>query len=324
MVTAAWDSSNLVAIYSGGVQCVTCCAGDPCTHCTGSTPEKIYVQITGAVDSIEGTCSCMDAEPDNWSAKFEGMAADDVLNNVIVECTQTATDACKWVAWVPLDAATLKAYGICTPPASDCTGGYTTRKICWLFYEVTRTATQTVVRIYLHGEEDPGDYNPAYPILSCSTEWYFAVTEGITCAGSDCICCEKEGGGAAGYWDLTNATIRTWSERCDTMHVSTVVAVANPSDCTGDEERAVVTVTIHDSDDNPLDNAHVEIALTGAVTDVVYVDTDVNGIATYTSACLCVAGTINVEITNLTKGGYVWDSADDEDSLTDSIVMDCV
>ncbi len=324
MVTAAWDTSNLVAFYSGGVQCETCCnIGDPCTHCDVDTPKTIFVQITGAVDFLEGLCLCVDYPVGSAPSKFEGMAADDVLNDLIVECTQTEFDDCIWTASVALDAATLKTYtgASCPLGPPNCGTLGETRKMCWLFYEVTRNAADIQVKISILGEDTPGS-----ELTNCEENWYdSAVRETVTCDGDHCICCEKEGGlVVARYWDLTGATIRTWSTLCDTMHVNDVSSQAIVSDCGGDEEKSEVTVIIHDSDDAVLANAHVEITLTGAVSDVVYADTNGSGVATYTSDCLCINGTINVEVTNITKGGYVWDSDDDEDSLTDSIVMDCV
>lgn len=320
MVTAAYDVSNLVALYKDGLQCTTCClVGDPCEHCDVDTPATVFVQITGAVDYLDGLCLCLDFGGGSSSAKFEGLAADDVLNNVIVECTQQ--DSCLWVGTIDLDSATLKEYGIagCPGGAPDCTGGFSTREICSLRIEVTRNAANTDVKIIILGQDTPGSGN-------CAEVWHsLAVWEVITCDGDHCICCEKEGGFVSGrFWDLTDATIRTWSILCDTMHVNNVAASANAAGCGGDEEKIQVDVTIHDSDDAVLENANVEITLTGAVDDVVYAETDAFGVATYLSDCLCINGTINVEVTNITKGAYIWDSDDDEDSLTDSIVMDCV
>lgn len=327
MVLAGYDTSNLVALYSGGVQCETCCEiGVPCTHCDVPTPLIVFVQIDGLVDFLEGLCLCIDYTPGVEPSKFEGIAADDVINNVIVECTQTGFDSCIWIGSITLDSATLKKYSdagaSCPLGPADCTGALLqTRKMCTLQFQVTRNAADIEVKVTVLGEDDPGDF-PG----SCGEEWHSqAVRETITCDGDACVCCEKEGLAAvARFWDGTNATVRTWSALCSTMHVNDVSAQAIVSDCGGDEERAEVAVTIHDSDDAVLENAHVEITLTGAVSDVVYADTNGSGVATYTSDCLCVNGTINVEVTNITKGGYLWDSDDDEESLTDSILMDCV
>ncbi len=327
MTSVAWDTSNLAVYFKDGAVCTSCCnAGDPCTHCDVTTPKTIFVQITGATDVFNGICGCIDfgGGIGSRSAKFEGMAADDVLNNNIVTCIQDDINPCIFRALVSLDAATLKRYSpACTPV--DCTGAVVdTRKMCWLQYEITRLATQTQVHIFLLGEEDPGDYDPENPIISCAIAWLSIVNVFIPCDGPDCLCCEMEPAGGSVFWDITNATVRTWSVLCPTMHVNNVVASANAAGCGGDEEKVQVDVTVHDSDDVVLENAHVEITLTGEVENVVYADTDAFGVATYLSDCLCINGTINVEVTNVTKGGYLWDSDDDEDSLTDSVDMDCV
>lgn len=317
MVLAAYDTSNLVALEKDGVQCETCCViGEPCEHCDVATPKTIYVQVTGAVDLLEGACTTVFITGQgDVPAKYEGMAADDVLNNKIIELTQSIL-ACTWTEGVALSEATLKTYG----EAEDCSGAvHETRGLCLFAYAVERKAATTALRIGIYGDEDAGwaCEHPAQIL------WAWAISVDMPCAGSACLCCELEGVGDR-YYDMSNATIRIWSDLCPTMHINSVVAEANPSDCGGDEERAIVTVRAHDANDDPIENAHIEITLTGEVSDVVYVDTDGDGIAVYTSDCLCVAGTINVEVTNLTKGGYVWNSDDDEDGLTDSIVMDCV
>ncbi len=321
MVLAGYDTSNLVALYNDGVQCETCCEiGVPCTHCDVTTPLTVFVQIDGATDIFEGLCVCLDYAGGSKPSKFEGLAADDVLNNVIVECTQVS--ACRWVGSIILTGATLKTYGGASCPLGppDCTGGLLEiREICSLRFEVERHAANTEVLVLVLGQDTPGSGN-------CGETWHsFGVFEFITCDGDQCVCCEKEGGLASGrFWDLTGATIRTWSALCATMHVNDVSASANAAGCAGDEEKIQVEVTIHDSADNPIDNVNVEITLTGAVSDIVHADTNGAGVATYLSDCLCINGTINVEVTNVTKGGFLWDPADDEDSLTDSILMDCV
>ncbi len=318
----ARNSSTLKLISKNGKLCTKCCnVGIPCTHCDVPTPLTVFVQIGGLVDFLEGLCLCIDYVTGSAPSKFEGIAADDVINNVIVECTQVS--ACRWVGFIILDAATLKKYSGASCPLGppDCTGSVLqTRKMCSLQFEVQRNAADTEVKVLILGEDDPGDFPPA-----CGEVWHSqAVRENITCDGGECICCEKEGLAAvARYWDGTNATIRTWSLFCQTMHVNAVTASANAGGCGGDEEKIQVDVTIHDSDDNLLDNANVEITITGGVEDIVNVNTDAIGEAQYLSDCLCIDDTINIEVTNVTKGGFLWDPDDDEDSLTDSIIMDC-
>jgi len=60
MVTAAWDTSNLVALYKDGLQCTSCCGvtppypTEPDLCCpgfgTGLTPSQYTVKIEGVVD----------------------------------------------------------------------------------------------------------------------------------------------------------------------------------------------------------------------------------------------------------------------------------
>lgn len=322
MVQAGYDTSNLVALYNNGVQCTSCCnAGIPCQNCDVVTPKTVILQITGATDRLEGVCVCTQfgGGLGTRSSKFEGISADDVLNDVLVECTQSISNPCVWSGTILLSSAILKGYiPGCIP--LDCTGSSTIYNMCTIAVILTRNATTTRVRMVLLGDEDPGRdcADPA------QIAWFVLMNESIDCDGSSCMCCEKEGGANGPYWDMGNATIRMWSVFCPTMHVFDVTALGNAAGCGGDEEKIQVDITIHDSDENLLDNAHVEITLTGGIEDVVYVDTDVSGKAQYLSDCLCIDDTIHIEVTNVTKGGFLWDPNDDEDSLTDSILMDCV
>jgi len=193
--------------------------------------------------------------------------------------------------------------------------------MCYVIYFVQRSAGSVRVQLQIAGEETPGS-DEDWSKVNCVTSFADGVDETIAAAGSECLCVEQEGG-AEMYWDMANGTIRVWSALCPTMHINDVSAFANAGGCGGDEEKIQVDITVHDSDDVAIDNARIEITLTGAVEDVVFADTDAFGDATYLSDCLCVNGTINVEVTNLTKGGYIWNSDDDEDALTDSILMDC-
>lgn len=327
MVTAAWDTSNLVALYKDGKQCTSCCnIGVPCEHCDVVTPKKVFVEISGASDVIDGLCKCIVFGGNGTTSKFEGVAADDVINHVVFELTQSVSE-CRWSNVFALDSATLKTYirENCIPPPDpgDCTGDFIeSRKMCWLGVRVTRNASTIDIRFQILGEEDPGQFNPEIP-ATCLTAWA-EQTEFVTCDGDACICCIEDGGSLGLMYDFRNAIINTWSVFCPTMHVNDVSASAKTADCGGDEEKIQVEVTIHDEDDAVLENARVKITLTGGIEDIVYVTTDVTGVATYLSDCLCIDDTVNVEITRLTRGGYIWDPDDDEDSLTDSITMDCV
>lgn len=320
---AGKNPSTLNALRSSsGKMCSSCCgvAGVPCAHCDITTPETVFVRITGATDSIEGVCFCSGIFGGGLDpVKVEGIAADDVLNDVVVELTQTGFDECIWQGYIVLDSATLTRYsdlGSC--PTPDCSSVSQTRKMCLLEFELTREATQLSLRIFLTGEDTPGDYP-----TSCSAQWFLKTTA-IACDGDDCICCELDGGASGGLYDFSSAIISTWSALCGSMHVGSLDVSAEVDGCGGDEEVASVTVEVHDPDHNAVEDASVEITLSGAIEDVVYALTGAGGYATYTSACVCVNGTINVEVTGVTKGGVVWDEDGNDVGLTDSFVMDCV
>ncbi len=56
MVTAAWDTSNLVALYKDGLQCETCCLFAPsdCSCFTGSAWDSITAYVIGDTVVHEG------------------------------------------------------------------------------------------------------------------------------------------------------------------------------------------------------------------------------------------------------------------------------
>lgn len=59
MVTAAWDTSNLVALYNNGKQCTSCCNTIPavCEFCVGFQPATVRLTFSDCVDVNPAICT---------------------------------------------------------------------------------------------------------------------------------------------------------------------------------------------------------------------------------------------------------------------------
>ena len=125
MVTAAWDTSTLTALWNPetGKACVTCCgAGDPCPACTDdglTTPEQITITFsgltnrTGCQPSYALPESCCDGFGDTY--KYVNNQSDldifdlaSVLNDNAVTLTQNTP--CVWQVSLPVDSGAQLIY----------------------------------------------------------------------------------------------------------------------------------------------------------------------------------------------------------------------
>ncbi len=126
MVTAAWDTSGLVALYKDGVQCTSCCfeGYEPGFCCPGfpenGTPSNYTVELIGVVDcggspaAVNGrwTLDLIECEPLPWGddsgciwlykeAESEGNVWINLRRSRTLGCDEVAVNGFQWAsgAW---------------------------------------------------------------------------------------------------------------------------------------------------------------------------------------------------------------------------------
>lgn len=189
MVTAAWDTSNLVALYYNGVQCETCCA-PVCGDCMDA-PSGVWVSLANFTD-----CGCFTWWGDD-SRSAEGLGIADGIKGVYY-CKQIdpggialcITGTCAYqsdsdpenpgVSDYEGGFGTLHSYSL----SDDCSGGITfERNFDRLRIEVCLRDGNALVNVHVADST-----NPNYPALSAFHMVFngtITYAEGESCADTE-------------------------------------------------------------------------------------------------------------------------------------------